>query len=69
MEKFRKLVLCLKGFGPFVSEIRYEKKEQDIELSFALQGKEIDTNNLVFKRGTASPHLTIIVTANKEQEQ
>ncbi len=69
MEKFRKFSILLRGFAPFVSEIRYEKGEEDLELSFSLQGKELAAKDLSFKRGSATPRLTIIVAANKENEQ
>jgi len=68
-EKFRKLVLSLKGFGPFVSEIHYEKHENDLELSFSLQGKEVDAKDLVFKRGPIAPHLTVIIAEDKEEKK
>lgn len=69
MEKFRKFSILLRGFAPFVSEIRYGKGTEDLELSFSLQGKEISAKDLSFKRGSTTPHLTIIVAANKENEQ
>ncbi|MDO8470957.1 MAG: hypothetical protein Q7S63_03285 [bacterium] len=68
-EKFRKLLLSLKGFAPFVSEIRYEKNGQDLELSLSLQGKELEAKDLAFKRGSTSPHLTIIVTEKEPGEK
>ncbi len=64
-QKENVLSIILRGLAPFISQVSYERDEQDVSLYLGLKEGELRPEDLVIKR--AGSNLTIILTKPEEK--